>query len=181
MLIALCSAGSLACAVAAAMGMFPVTRADDAPVNRSLPDAVHYVAPSGVLVVSSDAATLTTATLVNNQWRMKGGGADTFERVLDGAVVNTGTVPMVCMTLDGSSLIWIAPGETLLVGPDVSGYVQGCICECGQTLVFVRQADCGGTCANCNGKGPCIDSTSNQRAPGFTNCAPGWGPGSPSS
>ena len=42
--------------------------------------------------------------------------------------------------------------------------------------VFIEPANCGGTCSNCNGKGPCLDPTNSQKVPGFSACTTGWGP-----
>ncbi len=162
----------------AALALRGTAFAQDVPYGRALPDAVHHVAFAGVLIVSCDSATLTSATLVNDAWLAQDSSVGVFDRVVDGSLHNCGTEPMLCMMLDGSEAAWIAPGESMLVGPAVGGYEKGCLCRCGNGVVFIRKADCGGDCANCNGQGPCIDPTNHQAAAEFTDCGFGWGPAS---
>lgn len=154
------------------------TPGDDAIYGRALPEAVHHVALAGVLVVNCESATLTSTSLVNDAWVGESAAVVTFDRVEDGSLMNCGTEPMLCMALDGTDMVWLAPGESILVGPGVAGYKRGCLCRCGDGVVFIDKTDCQGTCTNCNGEGPCIDPTNHQAAPAFTDCGTGWGPSS---
>ncbi len=151
---------------------------DGVPYGRKLPAAVHLVASCEVLVVSCEGTTTTSATLVNSTWLNQGEEVLPMDTVTDGSLVNNGTGSLVCLRLEDGLTFSVPAGESLLIGPAVGGYKEGCLCSCGAGTVFIEKADCDGTCSNCNGKGPCIDPTNHQKVPSFTGCTSGWGPSS---
>jgi hypothetical protein len=165
--------GALAC-----FGPFAAAQSEDAPYGRELPGAVEHVAAGGVLVVACDHTTTSSATLVNATWMNVDAELMPLDRVIDGSIVNNGSTDLLCLRLDDGAFIWIAAGESLLAGPSVGGYKQGCLCKCGKGTVFIEKANCGGICSNCNSQGPCLDPTNSQTAAGFTDCTNGWGPSS---
>lgn len=157
-------------------GAFAAAQSGDAPYGRELPAAVHHVADDGVLVVSCENTATTSATLVNSTWMNTDAQLMPLDRVIDGSIINNGPGEILCLRLDDGAFIWIGAGESLLAGPSVGGYKQGCLCKCGKGTVFIEKADCGGNCASCNGRGPCLDPTNSQTASAFTDCTSGWGP-----
>jgi hypothetical protein len=163
--------GTLAC-----IGLKATAMDDGVPYGRRLPAAVHHVAAGGVLVVACEHVTTTSASLVNTTWLNQESEVISLDNLIDGSLVNAGPGNLLCLRLDDGVLVWIAPGESLLAGPSVVGYQQGCLCTCGNGTVFIEPANCGGTCSNCNGKGPCLDPTNSQKVPGFSACTTGWGP-----
>lgn len=167
---------ALASLVAAVGGL---AMAGPPPIGRTLPDAVQHCDASAVLVVSGTCLHTSTFTLVDRDWVAGGSDVQSLQTVDDGAIVNDGTTDALVVSLSGSAVYRLEPGESMVVGTEASaGYVRGCVCKCGNGWVFVSDADCGGSNCLCNGQGPCIDPTDHQLVEaGFSNCKRGWGPG----
>lgn len=169
---------------AAAMGAiachshFSVASPDGPPFGRKLPAAVDHVAAGSVLLLSCECTATSSATLINGSWMRAGAEVRSLDQVCDGAIVNNGPDPVLCLRLDDGIVVELTAGESLLVGPAVGGYTQGCLCKCGEGTIFIAKETCNGTCSNCDGWGPCLDPVNHQEAAGFTGCKNGWGPAS---
>ncbi len=149
------------------------------PRGRVLPSIAHHIDSAAVILVSGACVHAAAATKVGAEWVAKGSDLQSLDLIDEGAIVNDGTSGAIAVSLSGTEVYFLEPGETMLVGAEAaSGYVRGCVCKCGNGWVFVSDADCGGSSCQCNGQGPCIDPTNHQIVDtGFAGCKRGWGQG----
>ncbi len=148
------------------------------PIRRALPNCVHHLEESGILVLSGQNLALGSASLIDGEWHRKGNAVETLARVQDGVLVNNGVTTALLISLDGLSVYAVEPGESIVVGADATpGYTKGCVCRCGEGWIFIAAQDCGGSNCQCQQVvGPCIDPSNQQLVEaGVTGCKPGWG------
>ena len=154
---------------------------------RNLPEIAHYITDSMVVVVDDSwahgEARTQGLTKTHEGWVSPGTYVPAVGVVYDGAIVNSGTEPIVLFVygsdpnpeqggnFNGTLTLW--PGENIVVGNVASApYKKVCVCKCGEGWVSVGNNP---PCTQFNGQGPCIDPTTSQLQDGFTNCKVGWG------